>query len=135
MNMLSNLLKRRKEEEAAKQKKERQEELSHFIQAPGIKNSINEPLFFAVYSTLIRHPYELNILAFREYREFVLGTEQYVLNTFYQLDQQRIMDCYLQRLTIKEPHHLYGLYMVITELHLCVPSLYQTHIEELILSL
>lgn len=87
--------------------------------------------FLAVYAILIRNPYQ-NIREFRELREFILGENQYVLNTFPQLDIELIFSLYRKQNPPLQAKHLYQLHISLCEIHLCVPAMYQQEIMRMI---
>jgi hypothetical protein len=107
------------------------EEISYLSAGKYLSPSLFSPSFLSIYSILISNPYQY-ILAFREFRDFILEDNQYVLNTFPSLNMDRIFNLYMQHNSPSSPFQLHQLWISLSELHLCVPSLYQLGIEDII---
>lgn len=121
-----------KDKEEETEEKEDKEDKISYLAAGKYLNSIEfDSPFLSFYTILIKNPYQ-NIIDFRELREFILGDNQYVLNSFPSLDTHKIFSLYMQYNPPSDPYQLYQLWITLSELHLCMPAMYQSYIAEII---
>lgn len=95
---------------------------------------IDKKLFLAMYAPYIRNPYAFDWFAFIRYKDFLFPDGAYVLNTFPQLDIDKIFAAYVTydpRTTLKEYSMLC---CFLNHLHLNVPKEYERGIISLIYS-
>lgn len=87
--------------------------------------------FLSFYTILIKNPYQ-NIADFRELREYILGDNQYVLNTFPHMDIDKLFSLYMRFNPPTTPFQLHQLWMTLSEVQLCVPAMYLSYIAEIL---
>ena len=120
--------------ERKKQKKEIEievEEIPYITNVKYLNSYHKSPLFFNIYSILIKNPYQ-DIISFNAFQDFILGNNVYVLNSFPSLNRERIFSLYMKHNPPQTPYQLHQLWIALNTIHLCIPAIYQGDIEEMV---